>query len=58
MVNNHGFLTKNHQKTTKKPQKPIKTNDLPWLIRSSKIKLEKCEVQKSNGNNNELIINN
>ena len=23
MVNNHGFLTKNHQKTTKKPKKPI-----------------------------------
>ena len=29
MVNNHGFLTKNRQKTTKKPKKPIKTNDLP-----------------------------
>ena len=25
MVNNHGFLTKNHQQTTKKPKKPIKT---------------------------------
>ena len=25
MVNNHGFLTKNHQKTTKKLKKPIKT---------------------------------
>ena len=23
MVNNHGFLTKNHKKTTKKPQKTI-----------------------------------
>ncbi len=29
MVNNHGFLTKNHQKTTKKLEKLIKTNDLP-----------------------------
>ncbi len=34
-VNNHGFLTKNHQKTTKKP---IKTNDLtrfptPMMVR-------------------------
>ena len=32
MVNNHDFLTKNHQETTKKLKKPIKTNDLqPFL---------------------------
>ena len=24
-VNNHGFFSKNHQKPTKKPKKPIKT---------------------------------
>ena len=32
MVNNHGFLTKNHQKTTKKPKNPIKTNDLQFFL--------------------------
>ncbi len=30
MVNNHGFLIKNHQKTTKKFKKQIKTNDLGY----------------------------
>ena len=29
MVNNNGFLTKNHKKTTNELTQPIKTNDLP-----------------------------
>ena len=32
MVINHGFMTKNQQKTTKKPNEPIKTNVKPTIV--------------------------